>query len=266
MPELPDVEVLKRYLDSTSLHQKIEDVQVESETVLKEVSPRKLRTELVNQEFESTERHGKFMFVELQNGHWMVLHFGMTGDLKYYKKEEKRPEYGLVEFKFNNGYQLDYIMTRKLGEVRIIEDVSEFVDKRELGPDVMAKDFTFDKFKQILTNRRGMIKSTLMNQNIMAGIGNVYSDEILFQAGIHPKTPVDRLNEDELKEIYKEMYKVLETAIDYQAIPDDFPVSFITKLRGEEEAKCPKCGGEIKRIDVSGRTAYYCSNCQKLKE
>ena len=266
MPELPDVEVLKRYLNSTSLHQKIKDVQVESDMILKEVSPQKLRRELVDQKFESTDRHGKFMFVELQNGHWMVLHFGMTGDLKYYKNEEERPEYELVAFKFANGYQLDYIMTRKLGEVRVIEDISKFVDERELGPDVMAEDFTFDKFKQILSNRRGMIKSTLMNQNIMAGIGNVYSDEILFQAGIHPRTTVDQLDEDELKEIYEERYKVLETAIDYQAIPDDFPDSYLTPLRGEEDAKCPKCGGEIERVDVSGRTAYYCPNCQKLKE
>lgn len=121
MPELPDVEVLKKYLDSTSLHQKIENVKVESKQVLKSISPQELKSELTGHEFASTKRHGKFMFVELDNHKWLVLHFGMTGDLQYYKKEDKEPEYRLLEFDFSNGYHLAYIMTRKLGEVRVTD-------------------------------------------------------------------------------------------------------------------------------------------------
>lgn len=265
MPELPDVEVLKRYLDSTSLHQKIENVEVESGQVLKSISSHELESELTGHEFASTDRHGKFMFVEIDNDKWLVLHFGMTGDLKYYKKEDEKPEYGLVEFDFANGYQLAYVMTRKLGEVRLIDDVAEFIDKRDLGPDVMDDDFTFEKFRHILSDRHGMIKSTMMNQSTMAGIGNVYSDEILFQAQVHPKTKVNQMDEDTLREIYDAMYDVLNTAIEKKAKPDKFPGSFITRLRQQEDADCPRCGGTLERIAVSGRNGYYCPQCQNKR-
>jgi formamidopyrimidine-DNA glycosylase len=261
MPELPDVEVLKRYLDATALHQKIEKVEVNSDQVLKGISSRKIDHELKGHAFESTRRHGKFMFVEIDAGGWLVLHFGMTGDLKYYKREDKRPEYVLVDFNFENGYHLAYVMTRKLGEVRIIRDVRKFIEARELGPDVMGDDFTFEQFEKLLAGRHGMVKPTLMNQGIMAGIGNVYSDEILFQARIHPETSVDVLGEEDLKNIYQKMNYVLKTAIEQQAIPDRYPDSFITKHRDQGE-KCPNCNGKVERLRVSGRSAYYCSSCQ----
>ncbi len=110
-----------------------------------------------------------------------------------------------------------------------------------------------------------MIKSTLMNLSIMAGIGNVYSDEILFQARVHPKTKVNQLDEKTLREIYDQMHAVLDMAIEHQAIPDDFPANYITPVRGQEDAQCPGCGGKLQRIAVSGRNGYYCPTCQKKK-
>jgi formamidopyrimidine-DNA glycosylase len=261
MPELPDVEVLKRYLDSTALHQKIEKVEVNSDQVLREISSRKINHELKGHAFERTRRHGKFMFVKINGGGWLVLHFGMTGDLKYYMREDKRPEYVQVEFNFSNGYHLAYVMTRKLGEVRVIGDVEKFVEEKGLGPDVMGENFTFERFKKLLAGRRGMVKPTLMNQRIMAGIGNVYSDEILYQARIHPETSVDDLRESDLRKIYEKMNYVLKTAIKRQAIPDRYPDSFITKHRDEGE-KCPDYNGKVERLKVSGRSAYYCPSCQ----
>lgn len=259
MPELPDVEVLKGYLDSTALHQEIEAVDVNDEIVLEGITPDKLEHELVGCTFDATRRHGKHLFVNLQPGDWLELHFGMTGDLKYYKHEEQEPDYTQILFHFKNHYRLAYIMPRKLGEVQLIESPDDFIEENNLGPD--ALDLDFESFKDLLSGRRGMVKSTLMNQEILAGIGNVYSDEILYQAGIHPRTKVKELSDQQLHQLYDKMQDVLQTAIDHQAKPEQFPDSYLIPHRSEGE-KCPKCAGEVKRIEVSGRGGYYCPSCQ----
>lgn len=266
MPELPDVEVLRRYFDSTALHQEVGSVEVRSETVLKDITPQVLGRKLVGDSFGTTERHGKFLFAGLEeSGDWVVLHFGMTGGLKYDRQVEKEPQYGLVFFHFRNDYSLAYVMTRKLGEVRVIADPDGFIEARELGPDVYADAFTLETFLELLRGRRGMVKSAMMNQRIMAGIGNVYTDEILFQAVIHPKTKVNDLSEEDLRTIFQQMKRVLQTAIDHQADPGDYPESYLTPLRGEPGADCPQCEGKLERIEVSGRAGYYCPGCQEKR-
>jgi len=264
VPELPDVEILRRYLDSTALHQEIESVQADADSVLKGISSQGLGKKLSGDSFQGTRRHGKFLFISLEkDSDWLVLHFGMTGSLIYYKLAEKEPEYQLVSFNFTNGYHLAYVMTRKFGEVRIIPDVFGFIEERKMGPDVYSQGFTFEEFKKCLAKRHGMVKPTLMNQSIMAGIGNVYADEILFQAGIYPETKVNQLNQAELHEIYQQIKNVLQTAIDHQADPNSYPDSFLSPLRGDQDANCPRCDGKLEHIKVSGRSTYYCSNCQK---
>jgi formamidopyrimidine-DNA glycosylase len=267
MPELPDVEVLKQYVESTALHKEIESVEVEEETVLKEITPQQLGRKLVGKRFLETRRHGKFLFARLdETTDWLVLHFGMTGDLKYYKLPAEKPEYEAVAIHFRNGYTLGYVMIRKLGEVRLVSNVADFIDRRDFGPDVFSDAFSFAKFKELLEGRRGMIKSALMNQSIMAGIGNVYSDEILFQAGIHPKAKVNNLDDEHLRQIYEQIEHVLKMAIKHQAEPGDFPEGYIVPLRGDEDAECPGCSGTLERIEVSGRGGYYCPNCQTKPE
>jgi len=261
LPELPDVEVYRRYLNATSLHQEVLDLDIRTDQILEETSSRKLKSGLKNRSFDSTNRHGKYMFVELDNRDRLVLHFGMTGDLKYYKDPSKEPEYTKFLIGFKNDYHLALMMPRKLGFVRLIQDLEKFIQEKEVGPDVYQEDFNFETFHDLLEGRRGMIKSTLMNQQIMAGIGNVYSDEILFQAKVHPKIAVDHIREEKLRTIFNATKDVLETAIDKKADPDQFPASWIIPRRQKGE-ECPNCGGEVKNITVSGRSAYYCPDCQ----
>jgi formamidopyrimidine-DNA glycosylase len=259
VPELPDVEVLKQYLDATSLHQDIRAVEVGDSRILEDIATERLKTGLRGHSFDSTQRHGKYLFTELSNSRWLVLHFGMSGELKYFKSMEKDPEYDQVLISLSNGYHLAYNAPRKLGLVALIEDMDSFVEKKELGPDAMSLDLA--GFKEVLSGRRGMVKSTLMNQQIIAGIGNVYSDEILFQARLHPRVGVDELDEETLRQLFNTMREVLQTAIERRAIPDQFPSPYLTRHRNEGE-RCPKCGGEIERLQVSGRTAYFCPSCQ----
>lgn len=259
MPELPDIEIRKRYLDSTSLHQKIEAVEVNAPIVLDGLTPAALGKALVGQSFESTRRHGKHLFVELSEGDWMNMHFGMTGDLQYYKKPERQPDYSQVLFHFQNDYQLAYVMPRKLGHIRLIDSIGAFIEEKELGPD--ALEVGFDRFHELFSGRRGMIKPALMDQSILAGIGNVYSDEILYQARIYPRKQIKELEDGGLRKVYNSMKEVFETALEHNSEPAQYPDSFLIHHRSEGEP-CPRCGGEVQKIDVSGRSGYYCPDCQ----
>lgn len=262
MPELPDVEVFRKYMDSTALHQEIDDVEVsEAERILKETTPEDLKEQLVGREFTTTTRHGKHLFAEFTDGGWVMMHFGMTGFLKYFKNEEEAPGHVRVLYKFTNGYSLAYDCQRKLGQLKLVERPEVFAEESGLGPDVLSDEFDFDTFQKLLEDSRAMIKSSLMNQELMAGIGNVYSDEILFKAGVHPKAKAKDLPEEVLRKIYSALQDVLQEAIDSEVDPERMPSHFLLTYR-EEGEKCPQCGEEIEKIKVSGRSSYVCPSCQ----
>lgn len=261
MPELPDVETYKRYIDATSLHKEITDVEVRSQILLEETQVKEFEARLKGHNFKSTSRHGKWLFVELDEDGWLVLHFGMSGRVTYFKDLEQDPPYDRFLLGFANGYHLAYEAPRKLGEIEVISDLQAFVQDQDLGPDVLSSDFGVDSFLALLTDRRGMIKPALMDQQLMAGIGNVYSDEILFQSRVHPRTEIDRLGKERRTEIYDKMKEVLHTAIECQAKPERLPDFYIIPHR-HPEGTCPICGGEVEQVQVSGRTAYYCPNRQ----
>ncbi len=262
MPELPDVEVFRRYCQSTSLQQTITDVTVHSERILDGITEGDLKKFLIGQTFQGTERHGKYLFLNVDGKGWMGLHFGMTGNLKYYKNESGFPEHTRALYDFEGDYHLALIMPRKLGSIFIVERIRDLVERKELGPDVFKEDFDKETFLDLISGRRGMVKSQLMNQNLMAGIGNVYSDEILFQVEIHPRRPLRELTDEEKEEIYQTMKDVLETTIDYQALPENFPPDYLTPHR-HEGGTCPRCGEEVERVKVAGRSSYFCPSCQK---
>jgi formamidopyrimidine-DNA glycosylase len=262
MPELPDVQVYKEYVDATALHQPIADLQVSNHAdVLAEVAESTLRGRLKGRSLEASRRHGKHLFLGLEDDGWLRLHFGMTGGLKYYARESEAPQHARLRIDFDNGYHLAYRSVRKLGEVAWVEDVDEFVAAHGLGPDPLDPALDFSRFRDALTDRRGTIKGALMNQEVLAGIGNVYSDEMLLSAGIHPAAKVGGLNEQALERLYRAMLAVLRQAIEARVDPDRFPPSFILPNR-QEGAACPRCGGRLRRARVSGRVAYYCPHDQ----
>ncbi len=262
MPELPDVEVFKRYVDSTSLHQNIDTIEVKDKRILRNASARELERDLKGSKFESSKRHGKYLFVELGSGGWLLLHFGMTGSLQYYKNAEDEPPHARFVITFANGYHLAFDDQRMFGKVDLIGDPDSFVESENLGPDPLALDFP--GFRERLEGKRGAIKATLMNQSVLVGIGNIYSDEILFQARIHPDTRAVELDEEALKRLFDETQRVLHEAIEHGADPGDLPDSFLLPRRREGE-ECPRSNGKIKKIKAAGRTAYYCPACQPKK-
>ena len=203
MPEIADVAVYKQYVDATSLHKRIQHVSVEATRLLKGVSKTSLGRCMHGRRLEKTVRHGKYLFLQLGAGRWLVLHFGMTGDLKYFGDSKDKPQYAQVLIDFDNGDHLAYVSRRKLGAVTLTDKVSRFVSDHNLGPDALAIDK--DRFKQLIGHRRGSVKSWRMNQAIVAGIGNVYSDEIVFQAGIDPRRKVNDLSEQDINRLYEKL-------------------------------------------------------------
>ena len=260
MPELPDVESFRRYFDATSLHQRIDDVDVRNAYVLKGVSGRELARRLKGRSFESTRRHGKHLFVCADRDFWLRLHFGMTGSLRYLKNREKAPPHTRVLFVFAKDYRLAFDDQRKFGEVGLVNEVDEFLKKRALGPD--ALDIDLAEFKEKLARHRGAVKSILMNQRLIAGIGNIYTDEILFHARIHPATQITRLGNKHINRLFAAMRHVLEKAIEYQADVDRMPQSWLLPQRGKG-GKCPRCGRGLKSSKIGGRTAWFCPHCQR---
>ena len=261
MPELPDVETFKRYLEATALHQEISEVTVHAGRILEGISEKRLKSSLLGESFKSGRRHGKYLFAELGSSGWLVMHFGMTGYLKYLKRNDKKPDHEEVGIDFTNGYHLAYDCARKLGKISLTDDPEEFISEKGLGVDALDEELDLEAFQDLLGGTRSFIKSALMNQKLMAGIGNVYSDEILFQAGVYPRAKSKDLNRKLTENLFYSMKKVLTTAVDRKANPEDLPDSYIIPRRGAN-GTCPKCGAALRKITVSGRTGYYCDQCQ----
>ena len=263
MPELPEVETFKRYLDSTSLHQRITGVDVRDAYVLKRLSARQLPRRLKGRRFENSHRHGKHLFVRAGDGLWLRLHFGMTGSLEYVKDDEVTPKTARVVFRFADNCRLAFDDQRKFGEIELIEDVDEFLQTRGLGPD--ALEISLWQFKAILGKHRGAVKAILLNQQWIAGIGNLYADEILFRARMHPATEAASLSDKDLTKLFRATRHVLKRAIALKTDFNRLPKSWLLTHRGKG-GRCPRCGRALKSATIGGRTSWFCTHCQKRSD
>lgn len=189
------------------------------------------------------------------------MHFGMTGEIKYFQEESETPDYSRLLIDFENGYHLAYISPRKLGRISLTDSPEQWLNSHELGPD--AFELSEEAFIKLAENNRGAVKSWLINQMIIAGIGNIYSNEILFHSGIHPKNPLKNLSRSELKVLYKTMHKVLNRAISAHADLTQMPASFLLPHRQKGD-HCPVCDTLLKTVKATGRTAWYCPHCQSI--
>lgn len=260
MPELPEVEIFKRYLDATSLHQRIGNVDVRNAYVLKDISARELARGLKGRRFESSRRHGKHLFVRTDGDLWLRLHFGMTGSLEYFKNDEQAPRYARVLFVFVNNCRLAFEDQRQFGQIGLLKNVGEFLKNHALGPDALKIDLP--QFRKIVEKRRVAVKSILLNQKFIAGIGNIYADEILFYARIHPSTEISRLGDKTLAKLFNATRYILKKAIAAKADAKQMPRSWLLAHRGKGE-KCPRCGRKLRSATIGGRTAWFCPHCQK---
>lgn len=260
MPELPSIEIFKKYFDSTSLNQKIKEAIIPNPEILVETSEKSLKDCLDSQFFISSSRYGKYLFASISNASFLVFHFGMTGFFKYHSINEEHTKHNRISIIFENGNILDFEDPRKFGKVSITNNISNFIEKQKLGPDALKIDLK--SFKNLFQNRTGLIKPLLMNQHFLAGIGNLYADEILFQSRIHPLKKANQINNHELEILYENMVWVLKKAIEFNDRPRNFPENFLLSHR-YHGGECPG-GGKLDIIKVGGRTTYYCPKKQIL--
>ncbi|HEX6095743.1 MAG TPA: DNA-formamidopyrimidine glycosylase family protein [Thermoanaerobaculia bacterium] len=267
MPELPEVETFTRYFARHALHQRIARVDVLDERILGGIRKDAFVRRLKGREFSRVRRHGKHLFADA-GAAWLHLHFGMTGDLAYTRKEP--PRFARVVFGFDNGAKLAFEDMRLFGVVDLLDDPDAFIREKRLGADPLDRSFTPKKFAALLEKRRGAIKSLLMAQEIIAGLGNLYVDETLYQTSIHPRRPVDRLQAAEVRAIHATIRRILRETIARHAREAELPRTYLYHHR-EVGERCPlrlrsgqaRCGGTIQRTVVFGRTTYFCAKHQR---
>lgn len=262
MPELPDVEVFRQYIDATALHKTIQRVDVYDADRVMQCSVPQLKRRLTGRRFDATQRHGKHLGVRVDTGSWLMLHFGMTGELDYAKVDTDTPPHTRLCLRLANGYRLAYINQRKLGKIDLADDFGAFIDSQGLGPDALG--IPRDVFTDLLVDGRGTLKARLMNQDRIAGLGNVYTDEVFFQARMHPGTPVSKVTSEQAAALWRTMRRVCRTAIKHRAEPGSFPDSWLTRHRDEDA--CPRCGGALKQKSIAGRTSRLCPACQPARQ
>jgi formamidopyrimidine-DNA glycosylase len=260
MPELPSVETFKRYFDKTSLQQPITDVTVISPEILVETSTNHLIKAMEGHEFIESIRYGKYLFGKLDNELFLIIHFGMTGYLHYDNDNSSR--YPRLLIRFSGGNFLAFDDARKFGKVSLTRDPGEFIKNRRLGPD--ALEVNYEDFRKSFQGRKGMIKPLLLNQNLLAGIGNLYADEILYQSRVHPMTPANLLNDCEWEQVFVDMKKVLQKAIDHHDKIESLPESYLLPHR-YKGGECPE-GDKFEVITVGGRTTFLCPKLQIMKK
>ncbi len=271
MPELPEVETYRRYLEETCLNQPIQDVFVE-DTKLLTTDYDLLVASLRGKQFVATERVGKNLFVQTDGGFYVHFHFGMTGDLAYYQFEEERPRFSRIVFYFQSDYKLAFICPRKFERIGIVENVPEYLKRKRIAEDALA--ISVPTLTATLAKKKVFIKPVLLDQSVIAGIGNWIVDEVLFQARIHPERLASSLDESEVTHLHDAIQFVLKTAIDCEANYALFPENFIIHAREwavspyadiNQHLLCPVCQQKLQIMRVGGRTTYFCPIDQPLK-
>ena len=259
MPELPHLEIYRRQLEENAVGRRITRVEVRDEDLLEGVGAAELADALEGGTITEGRRHGKVLFARVESAPWIRFHFGMSGFLASWEAGEEESDYPKVVFHLN-GRRLAFDCRRKLGSVGLVDDPDARLAEEGLGPDALD-GLDEEGFLDALDGRRGMLKTALMDQGLMAGIGNELSDEVLFRLGLHPRTKAAALDEGERREVYRAIVEVLEEGIEAEMEPEKLPESWLQPVR-EEGADCPRCGTAIERITVSGRGSYLCPECQ----
>jgi formamidopyrimidine-DNA glycosylase len=256
VPELPDVEHYRRTLVRHAEGRRILDVVVTDSGILRNAGAESVREALGGHRFEEPERRGKWL-IAWTTGPAVLLHFGMTGDLIWGPDQRTRHRHDRVVFVLDLG-ELRYRNMRKFGGLWLAlgrEGVDALL--AGLGPDALGLEPR--RFLELLSRRRGQVKAALMDQSLLAGVGNLVADEALWRARIHPARRIEALSIDERRRLARALRDTLRAGI------DEFESGMRTswmRVRGRPGARCPRRHGPLSRATVAGRTTYFCSTCQ----
>jgi len=281
MPELPEVETIRGQLEKLIVGKKIKEVKVGLPKMVK-LPLGKFRKIIIGSTIKDVSRRAKILIFELSNGQSILTHLKLSGRLIFRKKGESiQPEdakWNHLIYYFTDNSRLFHNDLRQFGYVKLVETcgLEDFFKKEKLGPEPLEKEFTFGEFSAILERKpKAKTKQFLMDQQNIAGIGNIYSDEILFFAGIHPLRKIANLKPTEIRKIFNGIKKILVKATKLQGSSINLYLNalgregkYVPKLNvyGREGEKCSRCGAIIKRVKIGGRSAHFCPKCQPVRQ
>jgi len=274
MPELPEVETIAQDLSLKLKGLEISSVRIIYPPVLRneELS---LIHDLKGRKVVGVRRRGKMLLIDFERNLSLIIHLKMTGQLLFYPTEKPQDKHTHLILSFKDGNnELRFRDVRKFGFISCHRtlDVSCADELKNLGPEPLEIDFLL--LKKLFKGRKARLKSLLLNQNFIAGIGNIYADEILFQSRLRPLTPASLLGDDDLKRLLKAMRDVLRKAIRHKgssirtftnAEGKRGEFQNYHRVYGRESLACFICGEKIKRLRLGGRSSFFCPRCQKEK-
>lgn len=288
MPELPEVETIRRELVKVLLGKKITNVEVVHKKAIKS-NLLSFKKDLLGKKIIGIDRIGKLLIIDIGQGKFLLIHLKMTGQLIYKHKDtiiegghsltaaktsEFPPKYSWVVWTFSDGAKLYFSDMRQFGYLKIVDAKTKDKIVSTYGPEPLTKDFTLDKFVQILQKRKAPIKSLLLNQNLIAGIGNIYADEACFAAQVFPGKKTHTLTSEEIKKLFSAINTVLKKAIKYKGTTFKSYRSLHGKkgnffdylqVYQRDGKKCFRCQvGIIGNKKIGGRSSRYCLVCQKV--
>ncbi|WP_102107127.1 Fpg/Nei family DNA glycosylase [Oceaniglobus roseus] len=255
MPELPEVETYRRRIEDGALNRTILRVVPGNDTKHVDLPGPGDRARLEGHRFGQVRRHGKYLFAGVAGGPWLALHMGMAGSVRVYDQQDGQPDHARLVVEFEGDRRLAFRDPRKFGWAKVVESVEDEIAARGLGPD--ALEISDDAFAAAISGRRGAIKGALLHQGKLAGVGNLWSDEALFQTGHHPDTPARDLSGEAVRALGKTVRRILaavcDVSADYGKLPDDWLIH-----HRKAGADCPRCDGTIEKTKSGGRTAFFC--------
>ena len=275
MPELPEVETVRRSLLPVVLNQRIERVDVNYERILQNISAQDFRGLITGSQFLNLTRRGKYLIFSLENDWELVAHLRMTGRL-IFVSDPCLPlaKHTSVVFNFGSQGALRFEDVRKFATIDLVPsgNYEQIRGLYTLGVEPLSSEFSLAAFQDLLQDRNTKIKGLLLDQTKIAGLGNIYADESLFMAGIHPERPASSLEDQEQQRLYQAIREVLTLAIENQGTTfRDYRTgyglegSFQNKLLiyGKKGEECPRCGAKFEHKKVAGRTSHFCPSCQR---
>jgi formamidopyrimidine-DNA glycosylase len=257
LPELPDVEGFRRYLARHAQGRRIVSVDVPDPQLVRNRSARTLGHALKGLYFSAPQRHGKWLIAPV-GALELLLHFGMTGLLTWSHDQASRHRHDRVIFVCEDG-ELRYNNMRRFGGAWLARNERERAAVTgPLGPD--AAGLGREAFEELLSTRRGGVKAALMDQRLVAGIGNLLSDEITWRARIDPRTAIAALGEEQIARLHQALRGAVSESTRYGRVPHGR--RWLTRVRDDRDPKCPRCGTRLHKGTVAGRTACWCPRCQ----
>ena len=255
MPELPEVQTFKQYFDAAAIGQRIAAMAVHDDKIIRNMSGPTFADALTGRTITGSIRRGKYLFAQLDNNHDVLLHFGMTGDLNLYQDPEERGRFERFAFHFTDGNILGFDDARKFARILYLEDREAYIKEIGLGPDALKLEEGY--FFKAMAGRKTTLKGALLNQKIVAGLGNLYVDDLCYQLCLHPAIRVNQLSKEQLQAVYQKIVEMMTFATENAPYYQDYPEKWFWHTWRKEGGVDPETGGAVKIIKVAGRTTYF---------